>query len=67
MRAHGMTVAQGVLDYLSLLGMVGSELVRRAFASLLPAGTTEDEVVATIRQMRRRWLDLYGDDRFFAE
>jgi hypothetical protein len=24
-------------------------------------------VVATIRQMRRRWLELYGDDLFFAE
>jgi hypothetical protein len=67
MRAHGKTEAQRVHDYLSLLGIEGSEQVRRAIASLLPAGTTEDEVVATIRQMRRRWLDLYGDDRFFAE
>jgi hypothetical protein len=24
-------------------------------------------VTATIRQMRRSWLDIYGDDPFFAE
>jgi hypothetical protein len=24
-------------------------------------------VAATIRHMRRRWLELYGDDPFFAE
>jgi hypothetical protein len=34
---------------------------------LLPAGTPASAVVATIRQMRRRWLELYGDDPFFAE
>jgi hypothetical protein len=41
--------------------------VRTAIASLLPPGTSEEAVVATIRQMRRRWLELYGDDPFFAE
>jgi hypothetical protein len=33
----------------------------------LPAGTGEPAVIATIRLMRRRWLELYGDDPFFAE
>ncbi len=47
--------------------MEGSDRVRAAVASLLPPGTTEAAVVATIRQMRRRWLELYGDDPFFAE
>ena len=27
----------------------------------------EPAVAATIRQMRRRWLELYGDDPFFGE
>jgi hypothetical protein len=67
MRAEGKDEAGRVADYLSLLGIEGSEPVRAAIASLLPAGTRDDEVVATIRQMRRRWLELYGDDRFFAE
>ena len=66
-RAHGKTPAQRVHDYLSLLGMEGSEPVRAAIASLLPPGTSEAAVAATVRQMRRRWLELYGDDPFFAE
>jgi hypothetical protein len=67
MRAEGKTAAQRVHDYLALLGMEGAEPVRGAVASLLPPGTPEAAVVATIRQMRRRWLELYGDDPFFAE
>ncbi len=66
-RASGKGPAQRVADYLALLGMEGSDRVRAAVASLLPPGTTEASVVATIRQMRRRWLELYGDDPFFAE
>jgi hypothetical protein len=38
-----------------------------AVAGLLPPGTPEPAVAATVRQMRRRWLDLYGDDPFFGE
>jgi hypothetical protein len=56
-----------VNDYLSLLGIEGSEQVRAAIASLLPAGTSEARVIATIRLMRRRWLVIFGDDPFFAE
>ena len=67
MRAEGKTAAQRVHDYLALLGMEGAEPVRAAIAGLLPAGTSDAAVVATIRQMRRRWLELYGDDPFFAE
>jgi hypothetical protein len=66
-RAHGKTPAQRVADYLALLGMESSERVRGAIASLLPPGTSDAAVAATIRQMRRRWLELYGDDPFFAE
>jgi hypothetical protein len=66
-RAHGKTPAQRVHDYLALLGMEGSEPVRAAIGRLLPPGTSEAAVVATVRQMRRRWLELYGDDPFFAE
>jgi hypothetical protein len=66
-RAHGKTPAQRVHDYLALLGMEGSEPVRAAIAGLLPPGTSDAAVVATVRQMRRRWLELYGDDPFFAE
>jgi hypothetical protein len=66
-RAHGKTPAQRVADYLALLGMENSDRVRAAVASLLPPGTPRSAVSATIRQMRRRWLDLYGDDPFFAE
>lgn len=66
-RAHGKTPAQRVHDYLSLLGMEGSEPVRAAIASLLPPGTSDAAVIATVRQMRRRWLELFGDDPFFAE
>jgi hypothetical protein len=66
-RAHGKSPGQRVADYLALLGMEGSERVRDAVASLLPAGTSTTSVTATIRQMRRRWLELYGDDPFFAE
>jgi hypothetical protein len=66
-RADGKTPAQRVADYLALLGMESSDRVRAAIASLLPAGTAEANVAATVRQMRRRWLELYGDDPFFAE
>ena len=66
-RAEGKTPAQRVADYLALLGMESSDRVRMAIASLLPPGTTDAAVAATVRQMRRRWLELYGDDPFFAE
>ena len=66
-RAEGKTQAQRVADYLALLGMENSEPVRMAIASLLPPGVTDAAVAATVRQMRRRWLELYGDDPFFAE
>ena len=66
-RAHGKTPAQRVADYLALLGMETSDRVRSAVASLLPPGTPDEAVAATIRHMRRRWLELYGDDPFFAE
>jgi hypothetical protein len=66
-RAHGKTPAQRVADYLALLGMESSDRVRAAIAGLLPSGTSEQAVAATIRHMRRRWLELYGDDPFFGE
>lgn len=66
-RAEGKTPAQRVADYLALLGMENSERVRMAIASLLPPGTPDPTVAATVRQMRRRWLELYGDDPFFGE
>jgi hypothetical protein len=66
-RASGKNPAQRVADYLALLGMENSERVRAAIASLLPPGTPDAAVAATVRQMRRRWLELYGDDPFFAE
>jgi hypothetical protein len=66
-RAHGKGPAQRVADYLALLGMESSERVRGAVASLLPPGTPDAAVAATIRHMRRRWLELYGDDPFFGE
>jgi hypothetical protein len=66
-RAHGKTPAGRVHDYLSLLGMESSEPVRAAIAGLLPRDTSDAAVVATVRQMRRRWLELFGDDPFFAE
>lgn len=66
-RAHGKTPAQRVHDYLALLGMEGSEPVRAAIAGLLPSATSDAAVVATVRQMRRRWLELFGDDPFFGE
>jgi hypothetical protein len=67
MRGEGKAAAQRVRDYLALLGAEGGEQVRSGIARLLPPGTPEAAVVATIRQMRRRWLELYGDDPFFAE
>jgi hypothetical protein len=67
MRAAGKTPAQRVGDYLGLLGTEGGERIREAITRLLPPGTSSDAVTATIRQMRRRWLELYGDDPFFAE
>jgi hypothetical protein len=66
-RAHGKSPARRVADYLALLGMENNERVRAAIAGLLPRGTPDAAVAATIRQMRRRWLELYGDDPFFAE
>lgn len=66
-RAQGKTPARRVADYLALLGMEKNERVRTAIASLLPPGTPEPAVIATVRHMRRRWLELYGDDQFFAE
>ena len=66
-RAHGKTPAQRVADYLALLGMESNERVRMAVASLLPPGIPGPAVAATVRQMRRRWLELYGDDPFFGE
>jgi len=66
-RGEGRTPAQRVADYLGLLGVESSEQVRGTVASLLPGGTPESILTATIRQMRRSWLDVYGDDPFFAE
>ncbi len=66
-RAAGKSPAQRVADYLALLGMENNERVRDAVASLLPPETSDAAVAATIRQMRRRGLELYGDDPFFAE
>lgn len=66
-RAEGKSAAQRVADYLALLGMENSERVRMAISSLLPPGTPDPAVAATVRQMRRRWLELYGDDPFFGE
>ena len=67
MRAEGKTPARRVHDYLALLGIEGAEPVREAIARLLPPGTSHGALTATMRQMRRRWLELYGDDPFFAE
>lgn len=66
-RAAGKGPAQRVADYLALLGMETSERVRAAVATLLPPATPDSAVAATIRHMRRRWLELYGDDPFFSE
>jgi hypothetical protein len=66
-RGEGRTPAQRVADYLGLLGVESSEQVRGTVASLLSADTPEPVLTATIRQMRRSWLDVYGDDPFFAE
>ena len=66
-RADGKQPTERVRDYLALLGMEGSEAVRAAVSGLLPPDTPPSAVVATIRQMRRRWLELYGDDPFFSE
>jgi hypothetical protein len=66
-RGEGRTPAQRVADYLGLLGVESSEQIRSTVASLLPAGTPEPVLTATIRQLRRSWLDVFGDDPFFAE
>jgi len=66
-RGEGRTPAQRVADYLGLLGVESSEQVQATVASLLPPDTPEQVLKATIRQMRRSWLDVYGDDPFFAE
>jgi hypothetical protein len=67
MRGEGKTPAARVRDYLALLGIEGSEQVRAGIGALLPPGTPDEQVVATLRLMRRRWLERYGDDPFFAE
>jgi hypothetical protein len=67
MRGEGKTPAQRVRDYLALLGVEGSEQVRAGLAGIMLPGTPEPAVIATLRLMRRRWLDRYGDDPFFAE
>lgn len=67
LRGEGKTPAQRVRDYLGLLAIESSEQVIEAFARLLPAGTTPESVIATVRHMRRRWLEIYGNDAFFAE
>ena len=67
LRGEGKTPAQRVRDYLGLLGMESSENVREAFRRLLPPGTSDESLTATVRLMRRRWLEIYGDDPFFAE
>ena len=67
MRGEGKTAAQRVRDYLSLLGVEGSEQIRTGLAGVMPPGTPESVVVATLRLMRRRWVERYGDDPFFAE
>lgn len=67
MRAEGKSPAQRVRDYLTMLEIEGSEQVRAAIGRLLPATTSQAALIATIRLMRRRWLELYGDDPFFAE
>lgn len=66
-RAQGKSPARRVADYLALLGMENNARVRAAIGTLLPPGTPDAAVTATIRHMRRRWLELYGDDPFFAE
>jgi hypothetical protein len=66
-RGEGRTPAQRVAAYLGLLGTESSEQVRAGIAALLPPATSEQVVTATIRQMRRSWLEIYGDDPFFAE
>jgi hypothetical protein len=66
-RGRGRTPAQRVADYLGLLGVESSEQVRSRVASLLPPETPEAVLTATIRQMRRSWLDVYGDDPFFGD
>ena len=67
LRGEGRTPAQRVADYLGLLGVESSEPIRTTVAALLPAGTPEPVLTATIRQLRRSWLDVFGDDPFFAE
>ena len=67
LRGEGRTPAQRVADYLGLLGVESSEPIRATVATLLPAGTPEPVLTATIRQLRRSWLDVFGDDPFFAE
>lgn len=66
-RGESRTPAQRVADYLGLLGVESSEQIRTTVATLLPPDTPEPVLTATIRQLRRSWLDVYGDDPFFAE
>ncbi len=67
LRGEGKTPAQRVRDYLGLLAVESSEQVMEAFRRLLPPGTPDEAIVATIRLVRRRWLEIYGNDAFFAE
>lgn len=67
LRGEGRTPAQRVRDYLGLLAAESSEAIVDGFRKLLPPDTPDAAVVATVRLMRRRWLDVYGDDPFFAE
>lgn len=66
-RGEGRSPVQRVADYLGLLGIESSEQVRITIGSLLPPQTPAPVVTATIRQMRRSWLEVFGDDPFFAE
>ena len=67
LRGEGRTPAQRVRDYLGLLAAESSAAIVDGFRKLLPPETPDAAVVATVRLMRRRWLDVYGDDPFFAE
>jgi hypothetical protein len=67
LRGDTASPARRVSDYLGLLGIETGERLIEAFRQLLPPGTPDSAVVATVRLMRRRWLEIYGDDPFFAE
>ncbi|MDQ3881406.1 MAG: hypothetical protein M3295_10095 [Chloroflexota bacterium] len=67
LRGEGRTPAQRVRDFLNLLAVESSETVLDGFRRLLPPATADAAVVATVRLMRRRWLEVYGEDPFFDE